>query len=400
MHARRLDGSPLATCVRLCLLQLPVDLKAAAAALTRGGVESLLALGLAATDGSLLRPRARIVPAEELLMAFDGFARGADDPVGFVAPYTPTASWLAALTPRRRAARALDVGTGNGIHALLAAAHCEQVIATDVNHRALAFTEINAAMNGARQHRDAAGKPLRPGRGRAVRPDHLQRAVRRLARVALAVPRRRAAGRRALAARGRTGGGCARRRRARLTARQLGRRVRGRARRARGQLARRTRAATLGCSASRAPIRSSTRPAGTSTSRSTRRRTGRRSTSGRLLRPARRRAGSARARCCCTVGPGRTTRSASTRRSRTSSSSPASRSSASSPHMRGSAELHGEDALLDETVVLAREVRIDRVVRTRRTRAGDSARSRRGDARGVRARSRRRRGDRRARRIS
>ena len=148
VHARRLDGSPLATCVRLCLLQLPVDLKAAAAALTRGGVESLLALGLAATDGSLLRPRARIVPAEELLMAFDGFARGADDPVGFVAPYTPTASWLAALTPRRRAARALDVGTGNGIHALLAAAHCEQVIATDVNHRALAFTEINAAMNG------------------------------------------------------------------------------------------------------------------------------------------------------------------------------------------------------------------------------------------------------------
>ena len=67
------------------------------------------------------------MPAEELLLAFDGFARGADDPVGFVAPYTPTASWLAALTPRRRAARALDVGTGNGIHALLAAAHSEHV---------------------------------------------------------------------------------------------------------------------------------------------------------------------------------------------------------------------------------------------------------------------------------
>jgi methylase of polypeptide subunit release factors len=148
VYERRLDDSPIATCIRLCLLQQPVNLAAATAALTGAGVDALLTTHLAAVDGPLLRPRARIVPAEGLLMAFDGFARGADDPAGFVAPYTPTASWLAALTPRRPAARALDVGTGNGIHALLAAAHSEQVIATDVNRRALSFTEINAALNG------------------------------------------------------------------------------------------------------------------------------------------------------------------------------------------------------------------------------------------------------------
>ena len=165
MHARRLDDSPLATCVRLCLLQLPVDLRAAGAALTPAALDALVALRLAEVDGSLLRPRARIVPAEELLMAFDGFARGVDDPVGFVAPYTPTASWLAALTPRRRAARALDVGTGNGIHALLAAAHCDHVIATDVNHRALAFTEINAAMNGVRNVETRLGSLFDPVAG-------------------------------------------------------------------------------------------------------------------------------------------------------------------------------------------------------------------------------------------
>jgi methylase of polypeptide subunit release factors len=147
VHARRLDDSPLATCLRLCLLQLPVAVGDARLSLTSGGVDALIALGLAELDGAQLRPRARIVPVEGLLMAFDGFARGADDPVGFVAPYTPTASWLAALTPRRRAGRALDVGTGNGIHALLAAAHCDHVIATDVNQRALAFTAINAALN-------------------------------------------------------------------------------------------------------------------------------------------------------------------------------------------------------------------------------------------------------------
>lgn len=148
VHERRLDDAPLSTCIRLCLLQLPVDRNAAAEALTSEGVDALLGLGLAESDGSLLRPRARVVPAEELLLAFDGFARGADDPVGFVAPYTPTASWLAALTSRRQVSRALDVGTGNGIHALLAAAHSEHVTATDVNQRALAYAQINAAING------------------------------------------------------------------------------------------------------------------------------------------------------------------------------------------------------------------------------------------------------------
>jgi methylase of polypeptide subunit release factors len=44
--------------------------------------------------------------------------------------------------------KALDIGTGNGVHALLAARHSETVVATDVNPRALAFTEISAALNG------------------------------------------------------------------------------------------------------------------------------------------------------------------------------------------------------------------------------------------------------------
>jgi len=88
------------------------------------------------------------MPAEGLLLAFDGFARGEEDPPGYVAPYTPTASWLAAVTPRRRAGSALDVGCGNGIQALLAARHSGHVIATDVNPRALAYTKISAALNG------------------------------------------------------------------------------------------------------------------------------------------------------------------------------------------------------------------------------------------------------------
>jgi hypothetical protein len=55
---------------------------------------------------------------------------------------------LAKLAVRRPAAATLDVGTGCGIQALLAAKHSAGVVATDVNERALAFARFNAALNG------------------------------------------------------------------------------------------------------------------------------------------------------------------------------------------------------------------------------------------------------------
>ena len=55
---------------------------------------------------------------------------------------------LAHLTVRRRVERALDVGTGNGVQAILAAAHAERVVATDINPRALAYAGLNASLNG------------------------------------------------------------------------------------------------------------------------------------------------------------------------------------------------------------------------------------------------------------
>jgi methylase of polypeptide subunit release factors len=145
---RRLPDSPLATVVRLLLLQRPVREADAARALGADGVDAIVALGLAAHEGEQLEPHGRIMPAEGLLLACDPFPSGSGDPPGYVAAYTPTASWCAALTPRRDVERALDVGTGNGAQALLAARHAQEVVATDVNPRALAFTSLNAALNG------------------------------------------------------------------------------------------------------------------------------------------------------------------------------------------------------------------------------------------------------------
>src|SRR4051794_8530384 len=142
---RRLPGGRLSVAIRLCFLQRPVPVREAVGALGRDGVDALATTGLAEVDEYVV-PRTRILPIGRLLVAADGFAQG-DDPPDYVAVYTPTSRLLDSFTPRLPVARALDVGTGSGVHALLAALHAEHVIATDVNQRALDFTRLNAALN-------------------------------------------------------------------------------------------------------------------------------------------------------------------------------------------------------------------------------------------------------------
>lgn len=143
---RRLPQTKLATVIRALFLQQPVAKQDAVAAIGRGAVAALEATGLAELGDELV-PRVRIIPARGLLVASDDFPESEDD-AEYVAAYTPTSQLCDYLTPRRRVARALDVGTGSGVLALLAAKHARQVVATDVNPRALAYGELNAALNG------------------------------------------------------------------------------------------------------------------------------------------------------------------------------------------------------------------------------------------------------------
>jgi methylase of polypeptide subunit release factors len=146
VEARRLPDTAVATVVRALFLQLPVPRTNAVRALGERGVAALAITGLA-TVGTDVVPRARILPVGAILLASDGYSLDGDDPPDYVATYTPTARVLDTLTPRPRAERALDVGTGSGVHALLAAQHARHVVATDVNPRALAYTQLNAALN-------------------------------------------------------------------------------------------------------------------------------------------------------------------------------------------------------------------------------------------------------------
>jgi len=148
VHERRLPlGEPFAGLARLFLLGLPLTTAAAEHALGPVGLGSLERAGLLEAPGSEVRATLKLVPHGDLLIASDADReRPADH--DWVAGIHPPSVTLAKVTVRRPVGRALDLGTGNGIQALLASRHAERVIATDVNPRALAFAALNARLNG------------------------------------------------------------------------------------------------------------------------------------------------------------------------------------------------------------------------------------------------------------
>jgi methylase of polypeptide subunit release factors len=88
----------------------------------------------------------------------------ADEP-DFALGLAPAPIILARLTVRRPARSVLDLGTGTGIQALLAARHAERVVGVDVNERALQFAASNAARNGIENVEWRAGSWFEPVRG-------------------------------------------------------------------------------------------------------------------------------------------------------------------------------------------------------------------------------------------
>lgn len=159
-HERRLDAAPapLAALIRLLVLSRDVDAESVEPAL----LASLADHGLVAEESGTVRALVRLVPHDHLLVASDRLRTTGADHVAAV--HRPS-STLANLTVRRPAARAADVGTGNGVQALLCASHCEHVVATDVNERALAFAEFNAAVNGIDNVEFRAGSFFEPLEG-------------------------------------------------------------------------------------------------------------------------------------------------------------------------------------------------------------------------------------------
>ena len=161
---RTAGGSPRETLIRLFIVGVSVPADAVAAALAPMTIEQWVRFGLLEGSGPDVRATVQLRCFQDLVVAFD-FGRPAARrglAPDYVMGISPSTVSLAAHTIRHPYRATLDLGTGSGFHALVAAAHSERVIATDRNPRAVEITAFNAALNGLANVEARAGDLFEP----------------------------------------------------------------------------------------------------------------------------------------------------------------------------------------------------------------------------------------------
>jgi hypothetical protein len=159
--------SSLHVLVRLLFLGLPVEEDVAARALHPVALDRWVKAGVLRLAGGMARSLVRLVPYDDILLTIDPpelIESGAAPDI--VSGMTGSSLTLVYATIRRWFPSILDLGTGCGIQALLAAGHAGQVTATDRSLRSLDFARFNANLNGRANIEFASGDAFEPAAGR------------------------------------------------------------------------------------------------------------------------------------------------------------------------------------------------------------------------------------------
>jgi methylase of polypeptide subunit release factors len=165
VHLRRLQrGDALDALIGFFLLQSDLGVDEAEAVLKPAGLDDLEELGLLRRDGPTVHPLLRLTPHAGLLIAHDTHLPG-DLRRDSVLGLTSSARTLASMTVRDPVNRVLDLGTGCGVQALLAAGHAKEVVAVDLNPRALWLTAMSCRLNGIDNVDCRTGDLFEPVRG-------------------------------------------------------------------------------------------------------------------------------------------------------------------------------------------------------------------------------------------
>ncbi|HUI76482.1 MAG TPA: methyltransferase [Bryobacteraceae bacterium] len=127
----------------------------------------MLKAGMMNQDGSRLIPAVMLTPWRDKLFAADMVARMHSEHSADVVLWpNPTTLLLQHFSIHKPSRDTLDLGTGCGVHAILAAEYSERVCATDLNPRAEQFVAFNAQLNNVNKVEYLFGDTFEPVKGR------------------------------------------------------------------------------------------------------------------------------------------------------------------------------------------------------------------------------------------
>ena len=149
VHLRRLrTKGTFGALVQLFVLNEPTSVALLREALAPLDLESAARMGLLRVEGDQVHALLRLVPHDDLIIASDPrLIPGQEAPHDHVPGVHRPSVTLACLTVRAPVESGLDLGTGNGVEAILMARHVERVVGSDVNTRAIEFARFNGLLN-------------------------------------------------------------------------------------------------------------------------------------------------------------------------------------------------------------------------------------------------------------
>ena len=159
--------NPRDTLIRLFLLEQPVEQSAVRDALSSNSLESWSEAGVLARDGETIRSLVKLLPYGSHYFAADlaGEIRrgGRNDFVMSVGHATELLAYMAIPSD---GGTALDIGSGCGALGILAAGASQEVLASDIAPRSVAFTQFNARLNGVSNLQAIEGDMFAPAKDR------------------------------------------------------------------------------------------------------------------------------------------------------------------------------------------------------------------------------------------
>jgi methylase of polypeptide subunit release factors len=161
------DGAPASILARLFVLGRPLSRDEARRTLGEAALGLLIDLGVLSTRDDTVHADISVLPIEKnyVLRDFSPLLEQRAIRDDHVLGVGPSSLILSSMTVRPHVRQALDLGTGQGYQAILASAHSQHVLATDVNPRALSAAALTAGLNERRNIEFRLGSLFEPVAG-------------------------------------------------------------------------------------------------------------------------------------------------------------------------------------------------------------------------------------------